>query len=434
MCAAIIQPCRTFAELSFQRKLLPLELSVIIVNYNVKFFLEQCLFSVIKASSSLKSEIIVIDNHSSDGSREYLSEKFPSVIFHWLGENSGFAKACNRGLREASGEIILFLNPDTIVAEDCFLKCISFIRSKKDCGALGVRMLDGSGMFLKESKRGLPTPSASFFRLSGVTYLLPESAYYSAYYAGHLNEHAVNEIGVVAGAFFMVPKKVLNITGGFDEDFFMYGEDVDLSYRITKAGFRNYYYPQTTILHFKGESTLKSVQYIQRFYEAMHLFLKKHYHSVWKKAVMNLAIGLGRTVAKMRLMYMRRGEKRSELPSAVAIVSTQDEFSNLVHLVKHARPPVTIQGRVAVNLDEQQNAIGVIDDLPILADKGIHHFILSEGSLSFREIITGVDRFAGKCSFMFHAKGSLSIVGSDDRDSRGFVISPAQNPQSQAIE
>ncbi len=401
-----------------------MELSVIIVNYNVKFFLEQCLFSVVKAASAIKSEIIVVDNNSSDGSRDYLIEKFPSVTFLWQNENAGFGRAGNIGLKEASGETILFLNPDTIVAEDCFLKCISFIRSKKDCGALGVRMLDGAGLFLRESKRGLPTPSASFFRLSGITYLFPDSKYYSAYYAGHLKEHAVNCIDVVAGAFFMVPKKVLEITGGFDEDFFMYGEDVDLSYRITKAGFKNYYYPQTTIIHFKGESTLKSLQYIQRFYKAMHLFLRKHHASVWKRAVMNVAISLGKTIAKARLISTSGSEKRTDHPSAAAIISTQDEFSNLVHLVKHANPPIVIQGRVAVDLDEQQNAIGVIDDLPVLEDKGIHHFILSEGSLSFKEIIMNVDRFAGKCGFMFHAKGSLSIVGSDDRDSRGFVISP----------
>ncbi|RYG41453.1 MAG: glycosyltransferase family 2 protein [Chitinophagaceae bacterium] len=416
--------------LIFRQKIIPLELSIIIVNYNVKFFLEQCLFSVLKASADIRSEIIVIDNNSTDGSREYLSEKFPSVQFEWLEVNSGFAKACNRALKKAIGEIILFLNPDTIVAEDCFLKSISFIRSKKDCGALGVRMLDGSGKFLKESKRGLPTPSASFFRLSGITFLLPESKYYSAYYAGHLSEHDINEIDVVAGAFLMVPKAVLEKTGGFDEDFFMYGEDVDLSYRITRAGFKNYYYPQTTILHFKGESTLKSLQYIQRFYAAMHLFLKKHYTSFWKKAVMNLAIGFGRTVAKIRLISMPPNNKQSGLPEAAAIIATQDNFSNLVHLVKHAKPLVAIQGRVAIEFDEEENAIGVIDDLPLLKDKGIHHFIFSEGSLSFKEIIMNVDRFAGKCNFMFHAKGSISIVGSDDSDSRGFFISPAATVKS----
>ncbi len=409
-----------------QQKTTPLELSVIIVNYNVKYFLEQCLFSVLKASADIRSEIIVIDNNSTDGSHEYLSEKFSAVKFVWLKENLGFSKACNLGLEKATGEIILFLNPDTIVPEDCFLKCISFIRSKKDCGALGVRMLDGSGKFLKESKRGLPTPSASFFRLSGITFLMPDSKYYSAYYAGHLSEHDTSEIDVVAGAFFMTPKWVLEKSGGFDEDFFMYGEDVDLSYRITKAGYKNYYYPQTTILHFKGESTLKSMQYIQRFYAAMNLFLKKHYSSVWKKAVMNLAISFGRTVAKVRLLSMPSGSKKSPMPEAAAIVATQDEFSNLIHLVKHARPSIVIQGRVAIEFDEEQNAIGVIDDLSVLKDKGIQHFIFSEGSLSFKEIIRNVDRFAGKCNFMFHAKGSISIVGSDDSDSRGFFIWPPE--------
>ena len=397
---------------------------MIIVNYNVRFFLEQCLFSVLKASSSIQSEIIVVDNNSSDGSREYLEEKFPSVKFYWLEKNLGFGKACNHGLEYASGEIILFLNPDTLVAEDCFLKCISFIRSKKDCGALGVRMLDGSGKYLRESKRGLPTPAASFFRLSGFTFLFPASKYYSAYYAGHLPELQVNTIDVVAGAFFMVPRKVLEITGGFDEEFFMYGEDVDLSYRIKKAGFNNYYYPQTTILHFKGESTFKSREYIRNFYRAMNLFIKKHHTSFWKKMIMNIAIALGKMVAQTRLVSNTTSQQTS-MPESAAIVSTQEEFSNLVHLVKHAKPPVMIQGRVAVEFDEQYNAVGVIDDLPVLRDKGMHHFIFSEGSLSFKEIIMNVDRFSEKCNFMFHAKGSLSIVGSNNSNSRGFFISPA---------
>lgn len=399
-----------------------MELSVIIVNYNVCFFLEQCLFSVRKACSSLKAEVIVVDNNSSDGSRNILQEEFKDVTFVWKNTNDGFGKACNEGMELAKGEVIVFLNPDTIVSEDCFLKCISFIQTKSDCGALGVKMLDGSGVFLPESKRGFPTPSAAFFRLTGLTYLFPQSPFFSAYYAGHLSEHQVQEIDVIAGAFFMVRKKVLTVVGGFDEDFFMYGEDVDLSYRIQKAGFKNYYYPQTTIIHFKGESTLKSKAYLRHFYDAMYLFIKKHYRGLIQILMMRFAILLGKWIATVQLVVKPQKLKQALPPAEAAVVCAQEEFSNLIHIIKHAVPSILIRGRIAVNFYDQQNVIGIVDDLPVLFDKGIKHFVLSEGVLSFKEIISVMDKFSRKCCFMVHADGSHSIVGSDDKSTRGYVI------------
>jgi GT2 family glycosyltransferase len=253
-------------------------LSVIIVNYNVKHFLEQCIYSVQAAARDLETEIIVVDNHSSDGSMLYLPPKFPAVQFKENNENMGFAKACNQGLAMAKGRYILFLNPDTIVPEDCFVQCIQFMQSHPRAGGLGVRMIDGSGKFLKESKRSFPSPLTSLYKLFGLSRLFPHSRIFSRYHLGHLPEHSNNEVDVLAGAFMMIPREVLDKTGGFDENFFMYGEDVDLSFRIQQAGYSNYYFADSSIIHFKGESTRKgSMNYVKMFYTAMSQFVRKHY-------------------------------------------------------------------------------------------------------------------------------------------------------------
>jgi GT2 family glycosyltransferase len=257
---------------------LRMELSVIIVNYNVKHFLEQCLCSVQKAISGMQAEIIVVDNNSADNSPDYLIPKFSSARFLVNKENKGFAKACNQGLAVSSGKYILFLNPDTIVPEDCFQKCISFLELHEDAGALGIKMLDGSGRFLKESKRAFPSPLTSLYKLFGLSQLFPKSKTFSRYHLGYLNDDENNPVDVLAGAFMMIKKEVLDKTGSFDETFFMYGEDVDLSYRIQKAGYKNYYFAESSIIHFKGESTRKgSMNYVRMFYSAMSIFVRKHY-------------------------------------------------------------------------------------------------------------------------------------------------------------
>lgn len=255
-------------------------LSVIIVNYNVKHFLEQCLCSVQKAISGIRAEVIVIDNASSDNSIEYLRPKFSGVQFLTNQENYGFAKACNQGYRMSKGKFILFLNPDTILPEDCLQQCLSFFESHHDAGALGIKMLDGRGQFLKESKRSFPAPATSLYKLFGLSGIFPRSKLFSKYHLGNLDENKNHEVDVLAGAFMMVKREVLEKAGGFDEIFFMYGEDVDLSYRLQKAGYKNYYFAGSSIIHFKGESTRKgSLNYVRMFYKAMSIFVHKHYSS-----------------------------------------------------------------------------------------------------------------------------------------------------------
>ncbi|MBO9657405.1 MAG: glycosyltransferase [Chitinophagaceae bacterium] len=254
------------------------DLSVIIVNYNVKYFLEQCLFSVQQASGGLAVETIVVDNRSTDNSLSYLQPKFPSVRFISNAENRGFAQASNQGLKYASGKYILFLNPDTILPEDCLRKSIEFLANTPGAGALGIKMIDGSGNFLRESKRSFPSPMTSFYKLTGLARLFPKSKVFARYHLGNLDENKDHAVDVLAGAFMLIKKQVLDQTGSFDETFFMYGEDVDLSYRIQKAGFTNHYFAGSSIIHFKGESTKRgSMNYVRMFYNAMSIFVRKHY-------------------------------------------------------------------------------------------------------------------------------------------------------------
>ena len=257
-----------------------MQLSIVIVNYNVKYFVEQCLLSVLAASKNIATEIFVVDNHSSDDSVAYLQARFPSVIFIANKENVGFSKANNQAIAQAKGEYVLILNPDTVVAEDTFEKCIGFMQKTPDAGALGVKMIDGKGVFLPESKRALPTPAVAFYKIFGLASIFPTSKQFGRYHLGFLSKDETNPVEILSGAFMFFRKKVLDTIGYFDEQFFMYGEDIDLSYRVILGGYKNYYFAETTIIHYKGESTKKgSLNYVKVFYQAMLIFAKKHFVS-----------------------------------------------------------------------------------------------------------------------------------------------------------
>ena len=256
------------------------KLSVIIVNYNVCHFLEQTLLSVRKASAGVDLEVLVVDNNSVDGSVEMVKAKFSEVILILNKKNTGFSRANNEAIKKAKGEYILLLNPDTVVEEDTFIKCCSFMDGHPEAGALGVKMVDGKGNFLPESKRGLPTPWVAFYKIFGFASLFPKSHKFGRYHLGFLDADKTNEVPILSGAFMFMRKAVLDKTGLLDEDFFMYGEDIDLSYRIIKAGYKNYYFPETRIIHYKGESTKRtSVNYVFVFYKAMAIFARKHFTS-----------------------------------------------------------------------------------------------------------------------------------------------------------
>jgi len=271
-----------------------MKLSIVIVNYNVEHFLEQCLYAVKKAIDQKTTEVWVVDNSSVDGSVAMVKEKFPWVKLIESNQNLGFSSGNNLAIRKATGEYVLLLNPDTVVEEDTFEKCIVFMDQHPEAGGLGVKMLDGNGHYLPESKRGLPTPWVAFYKIFGFTSLFPHSKRFARYYLGHLPNNVTNKIEILSGAFMFMRKSVLDEIGLLDEDFFMYGEDIDLSYRILKSGSENYYYPETRIIHYKGESTKKgSINYVMVFYQAMIIFAKKHYtarHARMYQLVINMAI------------------------------------------------------------------------------------------------------------------------------------------------
>lgn len=273
-----------------------MKLSVIIVNYNVQHFLEQCLHSVRKASKNVSLEVFVVDNNSVDGSVEMVKEKFPEVLLIENKKNTGFSYANNQAIKVSKGEYVLLLNPDTVVEEDTFEKVIAFMDAHPDAGGLGVKMLDGKGNFLPESKRGLPTPSVAFYKIFGLSKLFPKSKTFGKYHLGYLNKDQTNEVDILSGAFMLMRKSVLDKVGLLDETFFMYGEDIDLSYRIILGGYKNYYFPETRIIHYKGESTKKSsVNYVFVFYRAMVIFAEKHFSQNNAKLfsfLINLAIYL----------------------------------------------------------------------------------------------------------------------------------------------
>ncbi len=249
-----------------------MDLSVVIVNYNVQYFLEQCILSVQAASNNLKVEIIVVDNNSTDDSCKILKKKYSEVILIENTINVGFSKANNQAVKIAKGEFVLILNPDTVVAEDTFIQILEYAKSKQNLGILGVKLIDGSGNFLPESKRGIPTPQVSFNKLFGVS-----SKQTGKYYATHLNENETGVVDILVGAFMLLKRAVYNEVNGFDEAYFMYGEDIDLSYKILNKGYQNYYYSKTQVIHYKGESTQKDVKHLKYFYKAMKIFYKKHF-------------------------------------------------------------------------------------------------------------------------------------------------------------
>ncbi|NQY07352.1 MAG: glycosyltransferase family 2 protein [Flavobacteriaceae bacterium] len=257
-----------------------MQLSVVILNYNVRYFLELCIKSVQAAIQDINAEIIVVDNNSADDSCKMVTQVFPDITLITNKENVGFSKANNQAVILAEGEYVCILNPDTVVAEDTFQKLLDWSTTQEQLGIVGCRLIDGSGAFLPESKRNIPTPAISLKKMLGNS---------SEYYA-QVAEDAIAEVPVLVGAFMFLKREVYNQVKGFDEDYFMYGEDIDISYKVSKAGYKNYYFGKTTVIHFKGESTLKDKTYAKRFYEAMHIFYRKHFE---KNIIFDCLVAIG---------------------------------------------------------------------------------------------------------------------------------------------
>ncbi|HEY6899730.1 MAG TPA: glycosyltransferase family 2 protein [Puia sp.] len=376
-------------------------LSVIIVNYNVKYFLELCLRSVQKSLEGIDSEVFVVDNASDDGSLGYLQPLFPTVNFIANPSNTGFARANNQALEKARGKYILFLNPDTILPETASKDCLTFLETTPNIGGLGVRMLDGSGLFLKESRRGFPSPWVAFCKLSGLTALFPGTRLFATYYLGHLPADRPHPAPVLSGACFWVSKAALEKTGGFDERYFMYAEDIDLSYRLEQAGYLNYYKADTTIIHFKGESTRKDIRYVKQFYKAMSQFRRKHFRK-GLPALFNIFMEAA--------IWLRAGISALRPSSAVKPFPP-------AHKTHLTGDPAAVR----------QLADGLRGVRALVTDpKDADELIFCQGQkFSFRDCITALEAgapYREGTRIKFYASDSAAALGSSSRDGQGEVL------------
>lgn len=302
------------------------KISIVIVNYNVKYFLEQCLLSIVKSNLPFPIEIFVVDNASSDNSVEYLRAKFPDVKYIENKKNYGFSTANNMAIMQAKGDYILLLNPDTVVGENVLANVTDYLDKNPTIGACGVKMINGKGEFLVESKRGFPTPWASFCKIFGLSRLFPHTTLFDSYNLGFLDKDKPHPIMILSGAFMFMRREAVEKAGLLDETFFMYGEDIDLSYRITQSGFINYYLPET-IIHYKGESTDKSdVRYVRVFYKAMEIFYNKHYSSNNRifSFLVQRAINFHANYSKKSWKLLPKKKKSAPLPE---VVLSREEYT-----------------------------------------------------------------------------------------------------------
>ncbi len=371
-----------------------MDLSIIIVSYNVKFFLEQCLHSVLKATKNIDAEIIIIDNNSVDGSCDMLRKKFPNLTLIKNKKNVGFSTANNQGIKIAKGKYVLLLNPDTIVAENTFEEVIGFMNKTPNAGGLGVKMIDGNGKFLPESKRGLPTPMVAFYKIFGLARLFPKSKKFGKYHLNYLDKNKTHKIDILSGACMFIRKEVLDKIGYLDETFFMYGEDIDLSYRITLAGYNNYYYPQTTIIHYKGESTKKgSINYVKIFYNAMIIFAKKHFGrkntnmliffikiAIYFRAF--LAI-LKRIIQRLISPFIKKDKNKR-----IVVITNKSNSEQITTTLKNLFLKYDYVGLISPNVSNNSKYLGNINQLQtIINTNKINEVIFDLESMPVQQII-----------------------------------------------
>ncbi|UPF07995.1 glycosyltransferase family 2 protein, partial [Flavobacterium psychrophilum] len=323
-----------------------MQLSVIILNYNVRYFLELCVLSVQKSLKNIDAEIIVIDNNSSDDSCKMMKQRFPQVKLIENKENSGFPKGNNIGVAQAKGKYICILNPDTVVSEDTFAKTLAFAESQKNLGIVGCKLIDGTGNFLPESKRGVPTPFVAFTKIFG---LYKFSNYFGKYYAQHLSENKTGKVDILVGAFMIMKRELYLEVGGFDEKCFMYSDDIDLSYMVLQKGKSNYYFHQTTVIHYKGESTIKDETYMKRFQEAMNFFYKKHF-----KVSLFFSLFMKTGIVVFSFIKMFQGKQKARIaPKSYVLIS--DNKLIKVKLQTELKKDVFLVGKDIFNINYSQN-------------------------------------------------------------------------------
>lgn len=355
-------------------------LTVIIVNYNVKFFLYQTLLSLYKSLEGVDNDVYVVDNNSNDNSVEYIKKHFPNVIIIENKENVGFSKANNQAYKLSNSKYILILNPDTVLKEDTIRTCLQVMESNPNVGAVGVKMIDGKGNYLPESKRGFPTPWASICKFSGLTHLFPKSKIFASYYLGHLSENETNKIEVLTGAFMFIRSNLYREVGMLDERYFMYGEDIDISYQITLKKFDILYISNTQIIHYKGESTpKKSLKFIQNFHDAMSVFYQKNFSKNQNKLAQYIILSIIEIKAfyeKFKLLVPSfNNQKKKDLRSRKnwLIVyhskhSKNEHISKLITYLKNASQCENVELCEIKNIDVMLKKYKTVSSLNLVFD------------------------------------------------------------------
>jgi len=363
-----------------------LKLSVVILNYNVRYFLELCIKSVKAALENIDAEIIIVDNNSPDDSCKIVRELFPDITLIENKKNIGFSKANNQGVQIAKGEYLCVLNPDTVVAEDTFIKLLEFANTINNIGVVGCRLIDGTGKFLPESKRNIPLVKIALQKIVGNS---------KNYYANHLKEYDIGKVDVLVGAFMFMKRDVFDKIKGFDEDYFMYGEDIDLSYKALNSGFDNYYYGKTTVIHYKGESTLKDAFYAKRFYKAMQIFYTKHFK---KSIVFDAFVWLG-----IKMAYALRREQKINFKEVDIYYFLSNKNNN------------NLEYKLGKNLILKSK----IDDVEKNSE-----IIFDTDFLSYKEIIKNLSQHCKNraVTYKILLNNSNYIIGSNSSFCRGEII------------
>ena len=394
-----------------------MQLSVIILNYNVRYFLELCVLSVQNALETIEGEIIVIDNASQDDSCKMMKQRFPNIKLIQNSENLGFPKGNNIGVAQARGEYICILNPDTVVAEDTFTKVLSFAKLLHSSelidpmGIVGCKLIDGAGNFLPESKRGLPTPWVAFTKITGLYKLSSKLRIFGRYYATHLNENQTGKVAILVGAFMFMKRELYLEVGGFDEECFMYSDDIDLSYRILQKGNSNYYFHETTVIHYKGESTIKNATYMKRFQEAMNFFYKKHFKfSVFFSIFMKMGI-IFFSLVKTFQGISSRNLRIKTAPKSYLLYSANEKLVNKLRLV--------LQNKVQFHDLKTEK---MVNSSSVKSKTGTE-VILDSEYISFKECIAILESSRNKgFTFKIIPKKANFLIGSNNSNDRGEII------------
>ncbi len=374
------------------------DVSVVIVSYNAINFLYLTLKSVNAACANLNVEIFVVDNNSDDSCVEMVKEFFPNVNVIANKENVGFSKANNQAIELAKGKYVLILNPDTIIGEDTLELLFSFMQKNKDISTSGIKMIDGSGEFLPESKRGLPSAWAAFCKMSGLSKFYPKSAFFNQYYLGHLPKDKSAKIDVLSGAFMFCRTETLKKVGAFDENYFMYGEDIDLSYNLGKCGLGNYYYANSAIIHFKGETTIKDKRYVKLFYKAMLQFANKYYNS-FSYLFLKIFIRLGYYLAILKSKPVTQKKNEISFLNAKIVSSlSEDYYSDIAKLFK-------------VNL------------VSSLTEIKKHELVIFDINLfPFKDIISFIEENSKNNHYGFYDKNYKLLIVANDKNSLGQIF------------